>query len=223
MSRSQGPLTAMVWQLISVECHSIMTERINVPREDKSAGPPKPTRTQPVLTPPVGLSVQLALELYYSSVPICWNYEVKEYPPEFNPNILCNASAAALPQFSQEYTSTGFDTPPQVTLTAEIARIATRQSGASNASNASIIQQLKALLSLVTTQEDRNSLSNLLGSFENDIYKAKAAAMTKRQQASLFGCSTNDELQNIDVSFGLPLDTTNKSTQNTYQSKRRKL
>jgi hypothetical protein len=48
-SRSQGPLMAMAWQLIFVECHSIMIERINVPREDKSAGPPKPTRTQPVV------------------------------------------------------------------------------------------------------------------------------------------------------------------------------
>jgi hypothetical protein len=113
-------------------------------------------------------------------------------------------------------------TLPQVTLTAEIARIATRLGGASNASNASIIQQLKALLSLVTTQEDRNSLSKLLGSFENDIYKAKAAAMTKRQQA--FGSGTNADMQDmVDVSFGLPLDTDNKSTQNTYQSKRRKL
>jgi hypothetical protein len=177
-----------------------------------------------LLTTPGDLTVQSALELYYSSVPICWNYEVNDYPPEFNPDILCTASAAALPQFSQEYTSTGFDNLPQVTLTAEIARIATRQGGASNASNASIIQQLKALLSLVTTQEDRNSLSKLLGSFENDMYKAKAAAMTKRQQASLFGSGTNADMQDmVDVSFGLPLDTDNKSTQNTYQSKRRKL
>ena len=151
------------------------------------------------------------IEIYSSSIPVCWNYLFDEYPPEYLKKV--PQEVIKKMSYSQEFCENSFDSNGENNVNSYnmiIYSINTRQNLI--ATDAMIVNKLCEILSYFTTKEDKLKLYNILVQSGNHMFSEKLPMVSNKLKKN----------ENEYESLHLPLVKSKQSKQLSFFSAKRK-